>query len=303
MNSKPFTEKLTLSEGTSFVARTYRTPFFEVPWHQHIEYELILFVEGHGQAFVGNNIGEFETGDVFFLGANLPHTFQKRHTDLVTSAVVVQFKEDFWGSDFIEIPECAELKGLFDLSMKGLKVAGECKKILNPLIKDLEFASGLKRIVILCECLGVLCRQGNFEMLNMHEHQTLNIKDRDRIDKIIQYTIEKFQSNIPLSRIAEIASMSIPAFCNYFRKHTKKTYIDFLNEIRISHACKLLRASQMNVLQICLDSGFNTLANFNKQFIKFKHITPSQFRKQFAKASEEDLIPGDENTSLRMLTI
>lgn len=119
---KPLIEKLTLSENSSFLARTYRTPKFEVPWHQHIEYELILFTEGEGSSFVGNYVGEFKTGDIFFLGSNLPHTFQKAHKDLITSAIVVQFREEFWGPHFMQLPESRSIKKLFDISYKGLKI-------------------------------------------------------------------------------------------------------------------------------------------------------------------------------------
>ncbi|MBS1567267.1 MAG: AraC family ligand binding domain-containing protein, partial [Bacteroidetes bacterium] len=122
---RPIIEKLPLSGDTSFVARTFRTPEFEVPWHQHIEYELILFTEGEGASFVGNYVGGFGVGDVFFLGANLPHTFQKAR-DLVTSAVVVQFREDFWGPAFMQLPECRELRQLFSASMQGLRITGKC---------------------------------------------------------------------------------------------------------------------------------------------------------------------------------
>ena len=97
---KPIVEKLTLSENTSFLARTYRTPLFEVPWHQHIEYELIMFKQGEGSSFIGNYVGEFKTGDIFFLGSNLPHTFQKARKDLITGALVIQFRDDFWGKIF-----------------------------------------------------------------------------------------------------------------------------------------------------------------------------------------------------------
>lgn len=92
---KPIIEKLPLNEDSSFLARTYTTPHFEVPWHQHVEYELILFKEGEGTSFIGNYIGEFKTDDIFFLGSNLPHTFQKANKEMLTSALVVQFKEDF----------------------------------------------------------------------------------------------------------------------------------------------------------------------------------------------------------------
>ncbi|MGI8635966.1 MAG: AraC family ligand binding domain-containing protein [Segetibacter sp.] len=115
---KPFVELLPLSDDTSFVARTHRTPNFEVPWHQHIEYELILFTEGAGLSFIGNYVGEFEAGDIFFLGANLPHTF-KKSGDLITSAVVIHFREDFWGSEFINLPESKQVLHLLKISLQG----------------------------------------------------------------------------------------------------------------------------------------------------------------------------------------
>src|SRR6476620_3539471 len=112
---KPLVEQLPLSNDTSFVARIHRTPDFEVNWHQHSEYELILFLEGAGLSFIGNYVGEFQVGDVFFLGANLPHTF-KKSGDLITSAVVIHFREDFWGSEFIHLPESKEILYLFETS-------------------------------------------------------------------------------------------------------------------------------------------------------------------------------------------
>src|SRR6187551_2733123 len=107
---KPIIEKLPLEENSSFVAKTHATPQFEVPWHQHIENELILFTAGEGTSYIGNYVGEFKTGDVFFLGSNLPHTFQKANAQLYTSAVVVHFKEDFWGSAFLQLPELRSIR-------------------------------------------------------------------------------------------------------------------------------------------------------------------------------------------------
>lgn len=280
---KPLVQKLPLSEDTSFVARTYRTPNFEVPWHQHIEFELILFTEGAGMSFVGNYVGEFETGDIFFLGSNLPHTFQKREKELITSAMV-QFRDDFWGKEFLKLPEGREIRQLFGTSEHGLKIFGESKTLLQPLIRQLEWERGFKRLTTLCECLTILARKEEFTPLSTQEVKQLNPKEKERIDKVFQFTIDSFRKPITLSYVAEIAGMSIPAFCSYFKKSTKKTYIDFLNEIRIGYACKLLIDSRMNVLEICYESGFNTLANFNKQFLKIKRITPSQYRKQFANS-------------------
>lgn len=287
---KPLVEKLPLSQNTSFVARTYRTPQFEVPWHQHIEYELILFTEGEGRAFIGNHIGEFKTDDVFFLGSNLPHTFQKAHKDLITSAVVVQFTGDFWGPGFMQLPESKSINKLFAVAMQGLKIQGLTRQELRPMIVELENLQGFARIIRLCECLHRIAAAHEFETVSTQEVKTFHAKNKDRIDRIFQFTIDNFQELISLADVAATAGMSIPAFCSYFKKCTKKTYVDFLNEIRIGHACKLLIDTQKTVLEICYESGFNTLANFNKQFLKMKKLTPSAFRKNFRIQEQDEFI-------------
>lgn len=287
---KPIIEHLPLSDDTSFVARTHRTPNFEMPWYQHIEYEIILFTQGAGLSFIGNYVGEFEVGDIFFLGANLPHTF-KKSDNLITSAVVVHFREDFWGKEFLNLPESSEIQQLLHLSVQGLKITGNSKEILNQLIKSLEKEKGFKRIITLCEALDVLAKKKEFFTLSTQEVKVVNSKTRERIDRVFHYTMENFKEPIQLSTVAGIADMSIPAFCNYFRKTTRKKYIDFLNEVRIGYACKQLTDNtQTTVEGVCYESGFNTLANFNKQFLKVKGMTPSKYRKVFLyRESVEDV--------------
>jgi AraC-like DNA-binding protein len=274
---KPFIQKLPLDEASSFVAKTFRTPHFEVGWHQHIEYELILFTEGSGMSFIGNHVGEFETGDIYFLGSNLPHTFQKSG-EQITSAVVVQFRDDL----FIQVPETKSIYSLFQTAIHGLKIHGDTRLQLAPLIKALETTTGFKRILILSQCLEMISGNKEFTELSTQEVRALNPKDKDCIDRIFQFTIDSFKEPVSLAQVAGIACMSIPAFCNYFKRSTKKTYIDFLNEVRIGYACNLLMETKTPVLDICYESGYNTMANFHKQFLKVKGLTPLQYRKSFA---------------------
>jgi AraC-like DNA-binding protein len=119
----------------------------------------------------------------------------------------------------------------------------------------------------------------------------LNPRDKERIDRIFSFTIENFQETITLEEVAGHAGMSVPAFCSYFRKSTKKTYIDFLNEVRIGHSCKLLIDTQKSIESISYESGYNTLTHFNRQFRKIKHFTPSVYRRNFTAQSIEAPIP------------
>lgn len=276
---KPFIQKLQTAQDTSFIAKTFRTPAFEVNWHQHTEYELILFLEGNGMSCIGNFVGEFKSGDVFFLGSNLPHTFQKQNKETIVSAVVVQFKEDFLGKDFFSLPESRLIKQLFYRSGQGLKMNGSTKKELASLIIDLEDAVGFKRIALLCRCFTLLEVCNDFQTLSTQQLNLLTDKHKDRIDRIFEFTIDSFKKPIHMDEVSKLAGLSKPAFCSYFKKSTNKTYINFLNEIRIGYACKQLMDSSLNITEICYDSGYNTLANFNKQFLKVKKITPSAYRR------------------------
>lgn len=244
-------------------------------------------------SFVGNHVGEFETGDIYFLGSNLPHTFQKRHPDIITSAVVVQFKEDFWGKDFLDLPESRLLRALFTSSQKGLKVCGNTLKQLRKIIEDMEYTTGFRRILQLGECLHTLSFKKDYIELSTHEVKELNLDEKEKIDKIFNYTIDNFKEPIELTTVAALANMSISAFCNYFKKSTKKTYIDFLNEVRVGYACKLMIETNMSILEICYESGFNTVANFNKQFLKIRKTPPSRYRKHFVSETSTRTINDD----------
>ena len=278
---KPFVEKLHLDDNTSFYIRTHKTPQFEVPWHQHIELELITFKEGYGTAFIGNYVGEFNEGDVFFLGSNLPHTFQKTNKDIVVSAVVVQFEEQFLGDHFFTIPESRNIHEMFRIALHGIKVTADARESLSNLIIEMEQLTGMARVIRLVKCLNVIAEGKAYETVSTQEIKEFNSRNKERIDKIYQFTIDHFNEPITLEQVADIASMSVPAFCSYFKKSTKKTYIEFLNEVRVGNACKLLTDTHKQVSEICYESGFNTLANFNKQFLKAKKKTPLQYRKLF----------------------
>lgn len=278
---KPHIQKLPLTESTSFVADIYRTPLFEVGWHQHVEYELILFTEGSGQSFVGNHVGEFDTGDIYFLGGNLAHTFQKRAPELITSAVVIQFKEDFWGPAFMQLPECKSLRQLFEQSHQGLKIKESCAGKLSTLIQTLATTSGFRRLLLLGECLDLIATTEEYQLLSTGGGHQQAGRDSTCIDRVFQYTIHSFREPVSISDVAAIACMSIPAFCNYFKRCTQKTYINYLNEIRIGYACQLLLETRRPVLDICYESGYNTMANFHKQFQKIKKMTPLSYRKYF----------------------
>lgn len=286
---QPHVQRLPLDPEHSFVARTYRTPAFEVGWHQHVEHELILFTEGNGLSFVGNHVGNFETGDIFFIGSNVPHTFQKHESDRVTAAVVVQFREDFWGRQLLQLPETRRIRKMLDEADNGFAIGPATKAVLAPRIRALEYETGFKRLLVLADCLDMLSTAGDLTTISTQEVKQFSAKDAACIERVFDFTLKTFRDQVSIGQVAAVACMSVPAFCNYFKRSTRKTYIEFLNEVRIGYACTLLQETDRSVLEICLESGYNTLANFHKQFMRIKGITPLQYRKRYITSLSNSL--------------
>ena len=283
LGTRPIVQKLPLASETSFIAKTFRTPYFETPWHQHVEYEIALFKEGHGMCFVGNYVGEFKEGDIFLIGSNVPHAFYKAEGLEVASSMVVQFKEDFWGKDFLRIPENQLIKNLLDGSMQGIQLTGSGMKKLASLLNQMEADQGISRLLTLLQCLKLMEESCEKNYLSTQQQFTRNDKYKQRLDDVFDFTIRNFQQRITLEEVAEIAHMTVTAFCRYFKKSTQKSYVQFLTEVRIGYACQQLQGTDKTILEISYDSGFNSPVNFNKQFYKLKKTTPRDFRSSFLK--------------------
>lgn len=280
---KPLIQKLPLSEDASFVCRIYRTPHFETPWHQHDEFELVMIQEGSGNALIGDYFGEYAPGDVFFLGANLPHWFRKATTDPIGSAVVVHFTAGFWGESFLNLPEMRAVRDLFTLSNQGIKLHQTARQRVGCFLNEMVTGRGVTTIWLLLRCFEEISQAApaSRERLGSAPAVYKTRPDANPMARVFEYTFTNYQRGILLRDVAELVSMSRSTFCRRFKQSTKRSYVDFLKEIRISHACKRLAESDWPVLDICYDSGYNNMANFNKQFRELKKMTPLQYRKQF----------------------
>jgi AraC-like DNA-binding protein len=276
---KTLIQKIHLEEHQSFACRTYRTPDFETNWHRHEEFELILITEGHGTAMIGDFIGEYQPGDLYFIAGNLPHWFKKQHHKITGSATVVHFKQEIFGREFLQLPE---LKSVHQLLQKndGIQIQPKLKKEIASFINDLQEMKGFQRMNALLQCLQKISTTPHYTMLtqNFASH---NNHINPAIEKIIDFSFKRYLTQVTLQQVADVADMSIPTFCRFFKKNIKKTYFDFIQDLRISHACKLLTNSNKPVMEICYESGYNSWAHFSKQFKQVKQLTPSQYRKEF----------------------
>jgi AraC-like DNA-binding protein len=277
---KPIDQKSSLPRDTSFETQTVNTSWFQTGLHQHIEYELILFTQGSGIACIGEYEGKFEPGDIFFIGSNLLHTF-KGNSSQALSAVTIQFRDNCWGNHFMNIPECRTIKGVLEIAAQGLQVIGDSKHILEPLIKTLETTADINRVITLLQCLEIMTMAKEYVILNKKKAPRLINRTSDAIDRVKEFTLAAYDNRISLSQVAAVACMSIPSFCHYFKRGTGKTYFDYLNEIRIRNASRQLVETNKLITDICYESGYNTIVHFHRQFLKFKKLTPLQYRKKY----------------------
>lgn len=280
---KTLIQKIHVEEHHSFACRTYKTPDFETAWHKHTECELILITEGEGTALTGDYIGEYKPGDIFFLSPNLPHWFRKSPQNHIGSAIVIHFLADFWGETFLSLPELHQVARLLKTKDTGIKLKGVLSEEIALLIRKIEHTKGIERIHLLLACMQLISTSDQLDIITTAFDTMAVGEENSVIEKIIDYSFKNFLNPVSLKEVAEIANMSIPSFCRFFKRNIKKSYFDFIKEIRIGHACKLLRETSQPVLEICYVSGYNSWAHFSKQFKSITKLTPTQYRKQHIK--------------------
>jgi AraC-like DNA-binding protein len=279
---KPVFEKIYNRNDTSFKVMHLEVETFDHAFHYHPEYELTLITAGSGHRFVGDHTDTFVANDLILLGKNLPHCWldfgQSKH---LVSAVVIQFDESCFGKNFFELPELYTIGQLLKRSGKGIRFNPSDPIALN-LVTQIPTLSGSDQFIAFLSLLNRLAQTTDYQLLSKSEYATNQSDTKfNRIDKVFNYVSANFKSGIDLTATAELVHMTPSAFCHYFKKYTKKTFTQYVNEVRIGYACKLLMETGMTVSEVCYQSGYNSLSRFNKCFKKISRRTPLNYRKQY----------------------
>src|SRR5665647_2507910 len=203
---KTLIQKIHLEEHQSFACRSYRTPNFETNWHKHEEFELILITEGYGTAMIGDYIGEFKPGDIYFLAGNLPHWFKKQHHKMTGCSVVLHFKQDIFGKEFLQLPE---LKNVYHLLIKndGIQIQPKLKKEIADIIFEMEALKGFQRIGLLLDCLQKISTTPHYVTLTQN-FASNNNNINPAIEKIIDFSFKRYLTPVTLQQVADVAAMS-----------------------------------------------------------------------------------------------
>lgn len=250
-------------------------------WHYHPEIEMVFVNGGSGKRQIGSHVSYYTNGDLILIGSNLPHCgFTDTHTGN-KNETVIQMKPDFLGNDFLKLQEVKPILELFDKAKGGIAFGAEAIQAVGNRIEKMESQLPFERLLTLLSVLKELEKSADFKILNASGFSMeMQVQDTDRINMVFNYVKDHFLEEISLDSVAEMTSMTVPSFCRYFKKITKKTFTKFVNEYRIVHASKLLAEKPMSIANICFESGFHNFSHFNKLFKEFTGKSASQYRQE-----------------------
>ncbi|WP_299060034.1 AraC family transcriptional regulator [uncultured Polaribacter sp.] len=252
--------------------------------HQHEEIQICFIKKGEGTLIVGDTINEFKRNDIFVIGSCVPHVFKSDiKKDEKVHMISLFFTRKSFGDSFFDLEEMRDLERFFVKSKHGFKVKTNTKKIKKQFLK-LKLSSKLERFIILLQLINNTSNTKFKSLSSFIYDKKYSVNEGNRMRTIFEYTMNNFAKKITLEEISKIANMTKNAFCKYFKKRTNKTYFQFLMELRIENACKLLiKEKEATIIDIAEQSGYHNISNFNRQFLFYKQQSPTEFKKSFHK--------------------
>lgn len=269
-------------------------PQFTYPWHIHHEFEILYVIEGSGTRFVADSIEEFQSGDLVLVGSALPHFWRSDEKYLNSGGklnvkyIVIQFPNDFLKSEIASYPEYHLIGDLLERASRGVWFSVEFTGKISGKIIKVAKSSGFERIILLQELLQTLAKTNDYKLLagELYQHDTQNFTNF-RLTKILQFLNTNYQQKIELESVADIANLHPAAFCRFFKEKTGKSLSEYVSDLRIGYACRLIIEGKLSVSQISYESGFNNLSNFNRTFKKHTGYTPTNYFQEFHKNEME----------------
>lgn len=263
-------------------------PHFTYPWHFHPEFEILYVIDGSGTRFVADNIEEFQSDDLTLIGSALPHFWRSDEKYLNSNGklkvkyIVIQFSNDFLKDEITNYPEYNLIGDLLKRASRGVHFSTDfTRKITNKILK-VSKSNGFERIILLQELLQALAKTNEYKLLagELYQHENQNFTNY-RLTKVMLFLNTNYQRKIELEKVAEIANLHPAAFCRYFKEKLGKSLSEFVNDLRIGYACRLIIEGKLSVSQISFESGFNNLSNFNRTFKRHTKLTPTEYFRKF----------------------
>jgi AraC-like DNA-binding protein len=290
---QPKLEKIPFNHLSSITVKREITPYMDYPWHYHPEFEIIFVEKSYGIRFMGSHIGNFSDGDLMFISSDLPHVwkndraFYQDNKDLFVDVYVIHFRKDAFNEGFFDLPEFTQIRKLFLLGQQGFLVReGEDHKKISSLVKQVISSQGIDRLILFLKTLDAFANTKEYDLLSMLGYEnSVDLADAERINTVMNFVMTNYSEDIKISKIAKLISLTEASFCRYFKSKTHKTFSQFLNEVRILNACKLLVDSNMTITQICYNTGYNNISHFNRQFKLITGLTAKEYAKKYLNES------------------
>ncbi|MDR3142816.1 MAG: AraC family transcriptional regulator [Tannerellaceae bacterium] len=283
-------EKLPISEANPIRPRYYDYAHFTYPWHFHSQYEIIYVKKSTGLCFVGDCIEKYSDGDLILLGTNLPHyllsddIYKTGNQELRVKGTIIQFEKDFMSYSIEHYPQFLQIKTFLEESKRGIFFRQLDSMQIIGLLDDFPTFKGFDQITNLLLLLQKMATYGNRQLLaSPLYYEVFPTLGNKRIEKIISFINSNYTRDISLTEISSMAAMNPSAFCRYFKENTGKTYVQYVMDMRIGYACKLLALNKMNVSQISVECGFDSISNFNRTFKQATQFTPTQYQQKILK--------------------
>jgi len=286
---RPQLHKLPLSPDASFICINWECNYFDKAWHFHKEYELVLIDKTEGTRFIGDKVSFIKESDLMLIGPNIPHLYRNtedyyQNKGLVARSSFIHFTDDFLGDDFFHLPEMNEVRRLLDRSALGLEINGRSNAYVKARLQEMNAEPPARRLLKLLDILVFLSTSKDLKPVLSTSFTADNSNDTDRIDTVFQFILKNYRNEIYIEEIADKLNMSIASFSRYFKHHTRKTFSNYVTEIRISHACRLLMEGNHSITEICYQSGFENLSNFYRHFKKHTGLIPKDYKGRFLSA-------------------
>ena len=275
-----------LAPDKTYLIEEYIHTGRDYPYHFHPEYELTIRMKSFGHRVIGDHIAPYYPGDCVLVGPNLPHQWKKDERFKVAGGMkdyiyVLKFREDFLGEELMKRIEMLPVKELFERSKLGISFSPETTDQVYPLIKQLLDKEYLNGIILLLQIIQILCEAREYQVLASPGFvESKDDAGRTQITQIVRFILENFDKDISASSTAERFHMQLSTFSHYFKTRTGKTFVKFLNEVRLGHASRLLLESDLYVSEICYQSGFKNMSNFNRHFKRQYNLAPREYRRE-----------------------
>jgi AraC-like DNA-binding protein/quercetin dioxygenase-like cupin family protein len=277
-------ENISVPHKHSFITRKMLMDPTSHKVHSHKNYELNYISEGSGKRIVGNNISSYGQGDLVLLGPDIPHCWDALPTgqDSSYECIVTHFYENIIISDFFNIPDLEKVVALLRSAGNGIWFKGPGTVKVGNAIRKMVTYEGLERYIELLKVFNLLLQIEDRENLALPSALPDEVdKNQAHINKIYSYVFKNIQTGINLKEASALVYMEPGSFCRYFKKKTNQTFMDYVKNVRIGIAAKLLAETDKQITRICYECGYNNLANFNHYFKLIMKKTPSEYRKDF----------------------